>query len=293
MFIESVNSMPDSAYVEDFDENEEGFVSETSRIETSDSSSYPGAAYRRFRSEAALAQIAPLGIPNEVLDRAKARLLEYLRKSFPQIDPNQVILKSFKPVTWNDGSLGCPEPGMNYTQALVPGYEIEFQVGKTTFVLHTDGTGSLVVSPDFRKGGLSHINGPISLPAHPNFDWPTMTFSDFSFPETVRPGQKFTVTVSYKLDRDAGTNAYFYGMYLAFGIAGESAQNLSRYPADQLHRGRYEGRFSFEMTAPKTPGLYEIRIQPSYYGSDLFYDQPWWGLSEPGPENALGVFKVG
>jgi len=25
-------------------------------------------------------------------------------------------------VVWNDGSLGCPEPGMMYTQALVNGY---------------------------------------------------------------------------------------------------------------------------------------------------------------------------
>jgi len=27
-------------------------------------------------------------------------------------------------VTWGDGALGCPEPGMMYTQALVPGYLI-------------------------------------------------------------------------------------------------------------------------------------------------------------------------
>jgi hypothetical protein len=27
-------------------------------------------------------------------------------------------------VEWNDGSLGCPEPGMFYTQALVTGYHV-------------------------------------------------------------------------------------------------------------------------------------------------------------------------
>ena len=27
-------------------------------------------------------------------------------------------------VTFNDGSLGCPEPGMAYTQALVDGYRV-------------------------------------------------------------------------------------------------------------------------------------------------------------------------
>lgn len=32
-------------------------------------------------------------------------------------------------VEWNDGSLGCPEPGQMYTQAILPGYWIEIAVG--------------------------------------------------------------------------------------------------------------------------------------------------------------------
>ena len=32
-----------------------------------------------------------------------------------------MILRA-EPVIWNDGSLGCPEPGMMYTQALIMGY---------------------------------------------------------------------------------------------------------------------------------------------------------------------------
>jgi len=32
-------------------------------------------------------------------------------------------------VTWNDGSLGCPEPGMFYTQALVDGYQVILKAG--------------------------------------------------------------------------------------------------------------------------------------------------------------------
>jgi len=35
-------------------------------------------------------------------------------------------------VTWNDGSLGCPEPGMNYTQALVPGWHMLIAAGEAT-----------------------------------------------------------------------------------------------------------------------------------------------------------------
>jgi hypothetical protein len=40
------------------------------------------------------------------------------------LDPTELALVSFKEVTWPDGSLGCPEPGMYYTQALVEGYEV-------------------------------------------------------------------------------------------------------------------------------------------------------------------------
>jgi hypothetical protein len=30
-------------------------------------------------------------------------------------------------VTWPDGSIGCPRPGMVYTQALVPGYRVRIE----------------------------------------------------------------------------------------------------------------------------------------------------------------------
>jgi hypothetical protein len=39
-------------------------------------------------------------------------------------------------LTWPDGSLGCPEPGMSYTQALVDGYRIELTDGQRTYDYH-------------------------------------------------------------------------------------------------------------------------------------------------------------
>ena len=38
-----------------------------------------------------------------------------------KVDPGQVVIAAWSPVTWNDGSLGCPRKGMSYTQALVEG----------------------------------------------------------------------------------------------------------------------------------------------------------------------------
>lgn len=34
--------------------------------------------------------------------------------------------------TWSDGSLGCPQPGMYYTQALVPGWQVLVRAGEQT-----------------------------------------------------------------------------------------------------------------------------------------------------------------
>ncbi len=36
-------------------------------------------------------------------------------------------------VVWNDGSLGCPEPGMMYTQALVDGYWVVLEYGDQSY----------------------------------------------------------------------------------------------------------------------------------------------------------------
>jgi hypothetical protein len=43
---------------------------------------------------------------------------------------------SAQPVTWPDGSLGCPQPGMLYTQALVPGWRITIELPATGSLLY-------------------------------------------------------------------------------------------------------------------------------------------------------------
>src|SRR5918999_697742 len=37
-------------------------------------------------------------------------------------EPAEIEVLRSQSITWNDGSLGCPKPGMVYTQALVDGY---------------------------------------------------------------------------------------------------------------------------------------------------------------------------
>lgn len=47
-----------------------------------------------------------------------------------------VTVSGATPVNWRSGALGCPEPGMNYTQALVPGTWIIFKVDETLYRYH-------------------------------------------------------------------------------------------------------------------------------------------------------------
>jgi hypothetical protein len=51
----------------------------------------------------------------------------------------QIQVLSVEPVTWNDGSLGCPKPGMMYTQALVNGLRIRLQAGGVVYEYHSGG----------------------------------------------------------------------------------------------------------------------------------------------------------
>lgn len=53
-------------------------------------------------------------------------------------------------VTWPDGSLGCPEPGMNYTMALVPGYRVRIKADQQVLNYHASARGYWVFCPSGR-----------------------------------------------------------------------------------------------------------------------------------------------
>jgi hypothetical protein len=95
------------------------------------------------------------GIPDSLIDAAKAKLIELLKVEFPdlEIDPKQIILEKFRSVMWPDASIGCPQPGHVYSQMLTPGYTIGFQIGEKHYTMHTDATGALIASPDFPSQG--------------------------------------------------------------------------------------------------------------------------------------------
>lgn len=60
-----------------------------------------------------------------------------------KVAESAVVLVRAERVTWPNAALGCPEPGMMYTQAVVPGFRV---VAKTTggeLLYHTDMLGNL------------------------------------------------------------------------------------------------------------------------------------------------------
>lgn len=52
------------------------------------------------------------------------------------VPPDTIKVSGARQVTWRSGALGCPEPGMNYTQALVPGSVIYLQVDNAIHAYH-------------------------------------------------------------------------------------------------------------------------------------------------------------
>jgi hypothetical protein len=56
-----------------------------------------------------------------------------------QIEEIRVV--TAEAVTWSDGSLGCPEEGQMYTQALVPGYRVVLDVAGEELAYHASETG--------------------------------------------------------------------------------------------------------------------------------------------------------
>lgn len=53
----------------------------------------------------------------------------------------QISIIRGQAVVWNDGSLGCPQPGMMYTQALVNGYWVELEAAGKKFDYRASETG--------------------------------------------------------------------------------------------------------------------------------------------------------
>ncbi|AYY14560.1 hypothetical protein EF847_19530 [Actinobacteria bacterium YIM 96077] len=81
-------------------------------------------------------------VPADYLD-------EVLADAAGRSDADEVEVIRARAVQWSDGSLGCPEPGKMYTQALVDGYQVEVRAGDRVYDYRLDHNGAfkLCTSP--------------------------------------------------------------------------------------------------------------------------------------------------
>lgn len=71
------------------------------------------------------------------------------------IPVEEIEILDARAVTWRDGSVGCPEPGLAYTQAEVPGFLVVLRVDDASYRYHA-GAGSspfLCETPQAPLGG--------------------------------------------------------------------------------------------------------------------------------------------
>jgi hypothetical protein len=66
------------------------------------------------------------------------------------VDRSAFTVATAAAVTWSDSSLGCPEPGMVYMQALVPGYHVILEQAGTQYDYHADRRGNFRLCPPDR-----------------------------------------------------------------------------------------------------------------------------------------------
>jgi len=108
--------------------------------------------------------LIPMTAEPGAADSVPADLLALLKADAAQkanIDASQVEVISARAVTWNDGSLGCPKPGVMYTQALVPGYQVILSAGGAQYTYHTGrGTSFVECRPQLTSPKLPVTGEP-------------------------------------------------------------------------------------------------------------------------------------
>jgi hypothetical protein len=82
-------------------------------------------------------------VPQAVVDRALAEAA-----SLAHLPREQLVIVRAEPVVWNDSSLGCPEPGVMYTQALVNGYWVVIGAAGKTYDFRVGRGGSFRLCPE-------------------------------------------------------------------------------------------------------------------------------------------------
>ena len=75
------------------------------------------------------------------------------------VTEDSIRVKEARSVQWSSGAMGCPKPGMNYTQALVPGMLLLLEVNGTIYHYHGSDGRSLFHCPSDRVRAPAYGQG--------------------------------------------------------------------------------------------------------------------------------------
>ncbi|MGL5819286.1 MAG: hypothetical protein ACRCYR_17110 [Phycicoccus sp.] len=83
-------------------------------------------------------------MPASVLDRPEVEAAVADAAERAGVATAQVVPATYQRVTWNDGSLGCPQKGLSYTQAEVEGEVLVVRAGGSMLQYHARAGGPFV-----------------------------------------------------------------------------------------------------------------------------------------------------
>jgi hypothetical protein len=91
----------------------------------------------------------PVVRPISLEDAVRAARTDAARRT--GLAPERFELLGAESVTWPDGGLGCPQPGVKYTMAVIAGYRIRLGAAKQVLDYHASTRGHLVLCPPGRS----------------------------------------------------------------------------------------------------------------------------------------------
>jgi hypothetical protein len=92
-------------------------------------------------TEQSVKQTVPQRILDPILNEVAA---------LAKVSREKLAIVHAESVVWSDGSLGCPEPGMMYTQALANGYWVVIDAAGKKYDYRVDSGGGFRLCPEGR-----------------------------------------------------------------------------------------------------------------------------------------------
>lgn len=96
------------------------------------------------RADIVPSTVAPAATHGEVPDDLMQRVLADAADRLG-IEASALTVMRSEAVVWNDGSLGCPEPGVFYTQEIIDGYWVELAAGDDVLDYRINANGAFFV----------------------------------------------------------------------------------------------------------------------------------------------------